>query len=413
MNNIDEMLRELELMLEKQKKIQQELEEALRQTKINIEETTKNIEKAKEAKILSEEASLKSQEAKRVLESINKDINTENTDTENNQRIFFNKKRNKKKKNKNKGFIKGLLVGAGALSILLGSAKLVKESKTGNIKFFNDKTVSSNNEYTDTNNQEETYTYDYNGNVLTVNDSWFDKLTEEKFNVLVDSKIAECREKGIAFDEEDVEKLVFFTNINRILVDNPKLYSEKMEQYMSKYKGKNLTEDAILTNIMLDGEKIQDTFNSYNCNLYRETKDTKDFILISDIIFDLDEREKAEIVESRVNEIGSYARTDVDKMNELITKHLTSLYENQEEVYNMESGTCYGLRFILRPIRDLYGRNECEDQITLNDENKEFIKYFVSYVEDDFNYYIDGWGTMAYQNVYGILKSGECKTLTK
>ncbi len=245
---------------------------------------------------------------------------------------------------------------------------------------------------------------DTNNNNGVYADENYEVLTNEKFYQLVDEKIEECKEKGIAFDEADIEKLVMFVNINRLLVDNPSLVYQIIG-------GENLTE-AELINVMMDGEMIQDTFNAYNLDLFRETKSIEGFILISDCVFDPAEKEKAQLVESRVLEIGSYARTDVDKMNELITSLLTDLYEENEEVYNMESGTRYGLRYMLRPIRDLFGRNECEDEITLNSTNKDFVKYFVSYVGDENDYYMNGWGTAAYQNVYGLLNS-DCKTLSR
>lgn len=241
-----------------------------------------------------------------------------------------------------------------------------------------------------------------NKDSLVVFGEQYEELTTERFYELVNAKIKECNEKKIAFDEEDIEKLVMAVNINKLLVDNPELVYEIIG-------GKDLT-DAELTNIMADGEKVQDTFNDYNLDLYRKTKRTDGYILISDVVFDKAEKEKAMYVENKVNEIGSYARTDVAKMNELITAFLPSFYECKEEVYNMESGTCYGLRYILRPIRDLYGLNECEDRVTLDKFNSQYIKYFVSYVGDENEYYINGWGTGAYQNVYGLLNNN-CKSL--
>lgn len=267
-------------------------------------------------------------------------------------------------------------------------------------QFINNNSSNTNiNTNTNTNN---TTDKNSNENSLVVFGEQYEELTTEKFYELVNAKIAECKEKGIAFDEEDIEKLVMAVNINKLLVDNPELVYEIIG-------GKDLT-DAELTNIMADGEKVQDTFNDYNLDLFRETKKTDGYILISDVVFDKAEKEKAIYVEKKVNEIGSYARTDVNKMNELITAFLTDLYECKEEVYNMESGTCYGLRYILRPIRDLYGLNECEDKVTLDKFNAQYIKYFVSYVGDENEYYKNGWGTGAYQNVYGLLNNN-CKSL--
>ena len=245
-----------------------------------------------------------------------------------------------------------------------------------------------------------------NNEFVVVNNKQLDEsiLTTERFYALVDAKIAECKEKGIEFDESDIVSLALNVNLNKLLIDNPELV-------YTIIGGQSITE-AEHVNLMLDCEKIQDTFNAYNLDLFRATGKTDGFILISDLIFDAEEKEKAEFIEKKVNEIGSYSRVDVAKMNEIITPFLTDLYNCKADVYNMEAGTRYGLRYILRPIRDLYGLNECEDQITLNKENLHLIKYFVSYVGDDNEYYINGWGTGAYQDVYGLLND-HCKTLTK
>lgn len=411
MNNMDELNRFLERLEREEVQKKQAAEEARikaeREAK-EVEETLKRariaVEKVKEAKKVEDEAKRLTDEAMAACNNISGNNNSSST--------YSYSDETKKKENKKSGneFVKGLIIGASAVAILVGACKLCKDSKGGKIVLFNDKeacdTVKDQNEGK--------YLYDSNGNLIGIDESKYEyeEITKEKFYELVNKKIAECREKGIAFDEEDVEMLVFNVNINRIIKDIPEFYSEKMKEWTQKSNGSDL--DSIITNKMLDVIAIQDSINDYNCELYRKNHSTDGFIWVSDIVFDQAEKEKAEYVEGKIKEIGKYARTDIDKMNELLTPYLTDFYDCNLDVYNMESGVCYGLECSMRPIRQIFGVEDCDERkSTLNEINTHLIKYFVSEVGDDNEYYMNGWGTRAYQNVYGILRDGKCNTLTR
>lgn len=413
MNNMDELDRLLERLEKEEQQKRMAAEEARikaeREAK-EAEETLKRAkvaaEKVKEAKRIEEEAKRLSDEAMAACNNItgnNNDYSSSYSD----EKIVEKETRKKKSGN---GFVKGLVIGAGAVAILVGACKLCKDAKGGKI------VISIEKEAVDTikGQDDGKYIYDSKGNLIGIDESKYEyeEITKEKFYELVNKKITECREKNIAFDEEDVELFVFNANINKILVDIPEFYSEKMKEWSQKIGGSDL--DAIVTNKMLDGESLQDAMNDYNCELFRANHSTDGFIWVSDIIFDQAEREKVEFVEGKIKEIGKYARTDVDKMNELITPFLTDFYDCSLDIYNMESGTSYGLRYLLRPIRQVFGVEDCDERIsTLNEANTHLIKYFVSNVGDENEYYISGWGTRAYQNVYGILRDGKCNTLTR
>ena len=394
MSNIDKLLEQFNELEKKEEQRKRDAEEAKKKAEKERKEADEKLKKAKIAVEKLQEAKKYEDEAQAACNevfksSVDLDGSKENT--------------NKNKVN-NKELIKGLIIGATAFAILAGACKLCKVEKSGTIPFSDDKVTTDTNE----NQNKGKYLYDKNGNLVIVAsvEEEYEELTDEKFYGLVNSKIAQCELLGLSIDAEDIEKLCMMVNVNRLLVDNPDLVFKILGT-------KDITDDE-LTNIMLVAERIQDTFNDYNCELFRKTGSTQGFILISNMVFDPVEKEKAQAIEAKVMEIGNCSRTDVDRMNALITPFLTEFYNSSLDVYNLESGTAYGLRYMLRPIRDVFGREACDERnVTLNEVNQHLIKYFVSYVGDENDYYMNGWGTAAYQNTYGILKDGECKTLTK
>ena len=121
----------------------------------------------------------------------------------------------------------------------------------------------------------------------------------------------------------------------------------------------------------------------------------------------------AQKIESMVNEIGN-SMGDNKKMNQLIYELLVGLKESTTDFSQLEDGTKFALSITIRPIRDIYGMDECRIIVTLDGKNAELIQYFVSYPSDDRKYYNEGWWTGAYEQVYAVLNENQnCKTLTK
>lgn len=231
-------------------------------------------------------------------------------------------------------------------------------------------------------------------------DDDYEELTDEKFYELCDSLKKDYQDRGIYFYEEDVEKFVLMSNINRIAVDNRELISDMITTYS-------------IEDITNGANSLISTLVNYNNKVYDDTKSNSGFVLASDAIFDPKEKKTAQKIEGMVNEIGN-SMSDNAKMNQLIYELLVGLKESTTDFSQLEDGTKFALCITLRPIREIYGKDDCRVVVTLDHVNAELIKYFVSEFGDENEYYVNGWWTGAYQQVYAVLNENQnCKTLTK
>ena len=347
------------------------------------EEEKENLEKAKRAaeeKIRAEQAAeaakinkAKIEEAKAKYQEAQNIVGSLGIKYEEDTNVQPKKSQNFLGNVSNLRFASGFLAGVVALSLLGGAYLLGRKSYTGTIR--NSNSISQ-----------------------TVDD--YEELTDEKFYELCDSLKKDYQDRGIYFYEEDVEKFVLMSNINRIAVDNKELISDMIATYS-------------IEDITNGASSLMSTLVNYNNKVFDDTKSNAGFVLISNAIFDPEEKRMTQKIESMVNEIGN-SMGDNKKMNQLIYELLVGLKEATTDFSQLEDGTKYALGVTLRPIREIYGKDECRVIVTLDNKNTELIKFFVSEFGDEEEYYSNGWWTGAYQQVYAVLNENQnCKTLTK
>ena len=347
------------------------------------EEEKENLEKAKRAaeeKIRAEQAAetakinkAKIEEAKAKYQEAQNIVGSLGIKYEGDANVPSKKTQNFLGKVSNLRFASGFLAGVVALSLLGGAYLLGRKSYTGTIR---------------------------NSNSISQTADDYEELTDEKFYELCDSLKKDYQDRGIYFYEEDVEKFVLMSNINRIAVDNRELISDMITTYS-------------IEGITNGANSLISTLVNYNNKVYDDTKSNSGFVLASDAIFDPKEKKTAQKIEGMVNEIGN-SMSDNAKMNQLIYELLVGLKESTTDFSQLEDGTKFALCITLRPIREIYGKDDCRVVVTLDHVNAELIKYFVSEFGDENEYYVNGWWTGAYQQVYAILNQNQnCKTLTK
>lgn len=308
----------------------------------------------------------------------------------------------KEEKKKSGGFVTGLVVGATALAILVGSVKLYKESKTGDVKIaasaigMNDsvKDEPENNNQTEAVN----YSYDYDNNVVVVNDTEYVALTTEAFENLTTETINTLRGYGLTVSDEDIVKYVMIRNIDKLRQDNNELISEIV--------GEQNPVEAFA-----DADNVIDAIMTYNLLYFDANHNTDGFISSSVGVFDETQKARALEIEERVFEIGTYYQ-DEEKYNELTYALLRDMIDPSKEMSELEDGVSYGVEWInMYMVRSTFGTNR---YIKLNDTNADMIKYYVSFAGDGEEYEMNALVNGNVRNINALLD--ECtkgKTLTR
>lgn len=308
----------------------------------------------------------------------------------------------KEEKKKSGGFVTGLVVGATALAILVGSVKLYKESKTGDVKIaasaigMNDsvKDEPENNNQTEAVN----YSYDYDNNVVVVNDTEYVALTTEAFENLTTETINTLRGYGLTVSDEDIVKYVMIRNIDKLRQDNNELISEIV--------GEQNPVEAFA-----DADNVIDAIMTYNLLYFDANHNTDGFISSSVGVFDETQKARALEIEERVFEIGTYYQ-DEEKYNELTYALLRDMIDPSKEMSELEDGVSYGVEWInMYMVRSTFGTNR---YIRLNDTNADMIKYYVSFAGDGEEYEMNALVNGNVRNINALLD--ECtkgKTLTR
>lgn len=308
-------------------------------------------------------------------------------------------KRQAERKEKRRGFwysVKGIIASIVATAILLtgghfagvGISKLVEKNK---------KASTSQSSQDDKGESDKTpkYSYDYNKNVVVVDNEEYVELTTEEFENITALKIKELSDKGITLNSEDIIKYMMIANCDKLAQDNKELISEIMGEQTSD-------------ELQQDANKYVGAVVMYNYNIWYEEGSTKNFIKASDTIFDEEARNKVIEIEKRVDEI-TLSMEDNDKFNELVNDLLKELLDPTNELSYLESGVGYALQIVLEPIRGLYGDGR------LNEANANLIKYFVPYAGDEEEYKENNMLTGYIKDINDILSDclENSKKLTK
>lgn len=228
-------------------------------------------------------------------------------------------------------------------------------------------------------------------------------LTDEEFYKLVDEIYEEYSEIGLDVKKEEIIDYLMLVNIDEIAEDNKDLITDII--------GERKTENVELNAFDVYSAVITEN----NSNWCAKGLGWDSLILVSDTVFDEEERKTVEKIEARVKEIVE-ASNNKEEFNKLLNKLLMEMLTATEEEFNMEYGTGYSTMQILIN----FVRINFIDY--LDKENAELIKNFIVYA-DEYNavdangrsYYENARSTGYYMGIYNLLTDSQncVKTRTK
>lgn len=213
----------------------------------------------------------------------------------------------------------------------------------------------------------------------------YKEITDEEFYNLVDKIYEEYSKIGLDVTREEIIDYIMFVNIDRIAVDNKELITA-------------IVGDRKIENVELNA------FNVYSAIM---TKNNENYcvnglgfdslILVSDTVFDAEEKEVVLSIEERIKEIVEASDNKIE-FNKLLNNLLMEMLNSTEEEFNMESGAGYSTMTILI---NFVRRNFTS---SLDEANAELIKYFISYAEEyGTSYYDNSRSTAYYSGIYNLL----------
>lgn len=363
-------------------------DEAMDYKKNNKEELDNLVTQKKEAEQKKREKEEEERKAKEAAEKAKKEEK---------------EKKKEERKEKAKSFWKNAWVrfisGFLAAVIFLTGGHFAGKGISNALKNKGSKNPSTSQTTSTGNNQGQSkYTYNYSGNVVTVNNEEYKELTTEEFENLTSLKIKELSDKGININSEDIIKYMMIVNCDKLAQDNRSL----IDQILGEQDSNEVQQDAY---------KVISAMVMYNYNVWYTEGSTKNFIRVSDTIFDESAKNKAIEIERRVDEIA-LSVNDVEKMNVLVNDLLKDMLDPTNELYSLESGVGFVLQVVLEPIRGLYGMDLNENNL-LNETNMDLIKYFVPYAGDEQKYIDNNWLTGHIQGINDILTNCPAKTRSR
>lgn len=213
----------------------------------------------------------------------------------------------------------------------------------------------------------------------------YEELTDKKFYALVDEVYEKYSEIKLDVTREEVIDYVMMVNIDRIAKDNKELITDIV--------GDRKTENVELN--AFDVYSAVNTRNNYNyCS---KGLGWDSLILVSDTVFDKNEKEVVINIENRVKEIVEASGNKVE-FNKLLNTLLMEMLQATEEEFNMEYGVGYSvMQILINFVRINFTSS-------LDKANAELIKYFISYAEEyGTSYYDNSRSTAYYSGIYNLL----------
>ena len=226
----------------------------------------------------------------------------------------------------------------------------------------------------------------------------YEELTTEKFEDLVAATYKKYSEIGLDVSKEEVIDFVMMVNIEKISKDNKEL--------ISTIVGDRNPETAILNmNDVYSAIKTKNDNNYCSKGLGFDS-----LILVNDLVFDKETKDKTIEFEKRVKEMFEAADSGkVEEFNKLFDKLYIEILTATEEEFNMEYGVGYDcMNTLIYFIRSNFEK-------LLNDTNKDHIKYLCSYAEEfGTEYYENSRTTAYYSGMYYLLTDNvKCNTRSK
>lgn len=215
------------------------------------------------------------------------------------------------------------------------------------------------------------------------------RLTEEKFNELVENIYKKYSDNKLDVSKEEVRDYLMLVNIDKLATDNKELIN-------------TVIGDRQYEAVMLDAFSVYSAIATENNNRYCAKELGFDSIItISDTVFDKDEKETVVNIEKRIRE-AVLSKDNNEEFNELFRVLFKDMLDAKKDEFNMESGVGYNVMNILFNFVRI---NLWDD---LDKTNKELIKYFVTYSSDEDEYKENSIQNAYNKGIYAIMS--ECVT---
>lgn len=241
------------------------------------------------------------------------------------------------------------------------------------------------------------YEFNFNNNSASQQSesNEYEELTDEKFYALVDEiSKSYIDEYKLDVTREEIIDFLMFVNIDKLHVDNKELINTIIG---------NRDISLVELNVFNVHSAIMTKNNESYC---AKGLGWDSLILVSNTVFDKEERETVASIENRIKEIFE-ARNDKDEFNKLLNTLLMEMLNSSEEEFNMDNGAGYSVMNILI---NFIRRNFTS---SLDQANSELIKYFISYAEEyNTSYYENSRSTAYYSGIYNLVtKTLECSNV--
>ena len=215
------------------------------------------------------------------------------------------------------------------------------------------------------------------------------RLTEEKFNELVENIYKKYSDNKLDVSKEEVRDYLLLVNIDKLATDNKELIN-------------TIIGDRQYEAVMLSAFSVYSAIATENNNRYCSKGLGYDSIItISDTVFNKDEKETVVNIEKRIREVV-LAKDNNEEFNELFELLLKDMLDAKKDEFNMESGVGYNVMNILFNFVRINLWND------LDETNRELIKYFVTYSSDEDEYKENSMQNAYNKGIYAIMS--ECVT---
>ena len=366
-----EFLNEMEKMRKSEEEIR---EDALAEQAIADEMKAAATKKERTAKAVIKELEIAQNHVEKA-----RTIKEENVESDNVEVIVENegtKAVEVREENKNSnGFVKGLVVGATALAVLVGSVKLYKESKTGDVKIAAS-AIDVNDSVKDEPENLTSDSYDAEQNVYVISENEseeltveYEELTDENFENLVAEYANKYSEQYTSVSTEDITKFAVIANIDLLAEENPELLRESAgiqtkEEYLN------------------DGAKVIGASVMNNFNVWNSTKSTEGFIRVSNIVYG-EQKQQMIKIEEYVDRIADAANlNDADLVNEIVSEFIIDM--NSGDLSKLDDGVGFAAQVNIAVISDGIARNYLNKQ---NFDMLQILKTSEKYVSNIFTEY--------------------------
>lgn len=210
------------------------------------------------------------------------------------------------------------------------------------------------------------------------------RLTDEKFNELVENIYEKYSEEKLDVTKEQVIDYLMIVNMDKLATDNNELIN-------------TIVGDRNVDMVVANAFNVYSAILTENNDRYCAKELGFDSIItVSDTVFDKDEKETVIMLEERIKEIV-LSKDNNEEFNKLLNKLLMDMCDAEKDEFNMQSGVGYSSMLVLVNFVRINFFTQ------LDKTNDELIKYFVTFAGDGVEYEENSMMTAYYREFYSLL----------